>query len=166
MEDIIIYVVVFGLIIMFTWIYYGNKDKIKLFSLGRKNYSFGYIDILIEKHGSIIKFIKIKIYIKDGNKQNNETIYMELILNKNNRKMIIIEPSVIHFTELNINILDNSKEYLLEFNNFKDFMEKNNFQKDSFRFVYQFNETKKMKTVILSINKRWSLYVPDTGNYN
>jgi hypothetical protein len=160
MQDIITYIVVFLIIIIFTWIYYGKKDKSKIYSLGKKYYSYGSIDILIEKINSEIKNLIIKPSFKESHNPELNKIKIELIDPETNKTIVQYELNDV--IKLNIT----SSSYLVDFNSFKTFLKIKNHEKSYFRFVIYGNETKKLKSVILSLNKKWNVFVPDTGNYN
>ena len=163
MHDIVLYILIFGLIILFTWIYLDKKERIKTFSLGIKYYSYGNIDILIEKQNSKIRYIIINIS-QNVQKQNIDldNVSLELLNEKENELLIKIKLN----EALGNNLIIKNDQVFINYESFKSFLKENNFENKLFRFTVEFGKTKILKSVVLMLNKRWSIYVPDRGKYN
>ena len=163
MHDIVLYIIIFGLIILFSWIYLNKKEKIKTFSLGTKYYSYGNIDILIEKQNSKIRFIIINLSqnVLDQNIEI-DNVSLELLNDENNELLAKINLKDV----LGDKIFLKDDKINIDYESLKSFLKENNFEKKLFRFIIEFNKTKILKSVVLMLNKRWSLYVPDRGKYN
>ena len=154
MEDILGYIIIFGLLIAFTWIYFSKKEKRKEFSLTNKKYSFGSIDLLVRKKASEIECLLLKI----NPASSNAEIVLDLIKSNRTVDSLLIPPDLI--------VEENTENYCILFDELKMFLKDKTGTFDSFRFVIILKNNNKLKTGILAFNKRYSVYIPDTGRYN
>jgi len=154
LEDILGYIIIFGLIIAFTWIYYSKKEKRKEFSLTNKNYSFGSINLLIRKKATEIECLLLKI----NPEASNAEIMLELIKSNRTVETFLLPSELI--------IKENTKNYCILFDELKIYLKDKSGTFDSFRFVIINKNNNKLKTGIIAFNKRYSVFVPDTGFYN
>ena len=140
-----------------------KKERIKTFSLGIKYYSYGNIDILIEKQNSKIRFIIINLS-QNVQKQNIDldNISLELLNEKENELLIKIKLN----EALGNNLIIKNDQVFIDYESFKSFLKENNFENKLFRFTVEFGKTRILKSVVLALNKRWTIYVPDRGKYN
>ena len=157
MEDIISYIIVFGLIITFTWIYFSKKEKGKRFSLTKKEYSFGSIEVWVEKKGSDIVSLAIDIVFGKDNYQA-DSIFVDLIDKDRNIETLKIPLEII--------IKDRKDSFVIDYSGFSKLVKEKQNSFETFRFTAELPESRKLKTGWMAFNKRWSLYVPDTGKYN
>ncbi len=162
MEDIITYIFIFGLIIIFTWFYLGKRENKKSFSLGKKYYAYVDIDVIIVKKSSQIEKILIRLSPFPGINLKSEDLIMESV--EPNGTGIIKKIEV--FEALGKDLSINNNEFHIGFPALKQYLMAENLDKNNFRFVVKLNSTKNLKTVLLALNKKWSVYVPDTGRYN
>ena len=157
MEDIISYIIVFGLIITFTWIYFSKKEKGKRFSLTRKDYSFGSIEVWVEKKGSDIVSLAVEI-ISGKDVYQTDSLFVDLMDKKRNIETLQIPQEII--------INDRKESFVIDYIGFSNLVKENQNSFETFRFTAEFPDSRKLKTGWMAFNKRWSLYVPDTGKYN
>jgi len=154
LEDILGYIIIFGLLIAFTWIYFSKKEKRKEFSLTNKKYSFGSIDLLVRKKASEIECLLLKI----NPASSNAEIVLDLIKSNRTVDSLLIPPDLI--------VEENTENYCILFDELKMFLKDKTGTFDSFRFVVINKNSHKLKTGIIAFNKRYSVFVPDTGFYN
>ncbi len=157
MEDILTYGIVFGLLIIFTYVFLSKKDKTKRFSLSQKIYSYGNIDVRLEKQGKEITFLVIKYSLKDVSPD-----YFKLT-----SEMVLIDNSILLVEIPQENILFENKSVLkIPFDVFSNLLKEKTKQLNYFKIVITFASNKKLKSGILAFNKRWNIYAPDSGKYN
>ncbi len=154
MEDILGYIIIFGLLIAFIWIYFSKKEKRKEFSLTKKNYSFGSINLLIRKKASEIECLLLQV----NPATSNAEILLELIKSNRTVETFLLPQELI--------IKENTENYCILFEELKTYLKNKAGIFDSFRFVIILKNNNKLKTGILAFNKRYSVYIPDTGRYN
>ena len=154
MEDILGYIIIFGLIITFTWIYFSKNEKSKTFSLTKKVYSFGWVDLKVRKKGSETDCLLFEF----STEINNPVIKLELIKNNRTIEQMPLPEGLVAEDEENM--------ICINYDAFKDALKEKNALFDSFRFTITGDNDKKLKTGIVAFNKRYSVFVPDTGHYN
>jgi len=159
LEDTLGYIIVFGLIIVFTLIYFSKKENEKLFSLTKKLYSFGSFDVLIKKKGSDIEHIILKTETFGQSFNQPSEIILEIPFNENNKTKTVIK------LPANIIYSQSVNEYHINYNDFSIFMEHHRKQHQPFRFVIIFHNNK-MKSGYIAFNKYGKIYIPDSGRYN
>ena len=158
MENILTYIIIFGLLIIFTLIYFSAKEKSKKIPLTKKNYSFGSINVLLEKRGSEFESLIVQLIFSKNSSVEIKEVFIELI-DKNGEFSKLSLPN-----EIFLKTIDN--EYFLNYSEIDTllFEKRNLFQ--SFRLVAIIDGNRKLKSGILSFNKNRKLVVPDSGNYN
>ena len=158
MENILTYIIIFGLLIVFTLVYSSSKEKYIKIPLTKKNYSFGSIHVLIEKRGSKIESLIVQlIFYKNNNVEEVIDIFIELI--DNNREFMKLSLP----NEIFSKTIDN--EYFLNYSKIDTLLFENRNLFQSFRIVALIDGNRKLKSGILSFNKNRKLVVPDSGNY-
>jgi hypothetical protein len=160
LEDILGYIIVFGLIIVFTLIYFSKKENEKLFSLTKKLYSFGSLDVMIKKKGSDIEFIILKTESFKHQFNKIADILIEFPDTEKNKEPVSIEMPDKLFHSKSFN------EYYISYHDFLQFTEQFRKQHEPFRFVIDYKNANKMKSGNLAFNKYRKVYLPDSGRYN
>ncbi len=155
MQDILTYVIIFGLLIVFTYVFLSNKEKTKQFVLSQKDYSFGSLKVLVEKQNKEIKSLIVNPYIKQGNETVLD-ITAEVTL-KNKETLVI---------DLAGNIIETEAGISIPFTKFTEMFQEMTNKLEYFKIVITFASNKKLKSGNLAFNKKWSIYTPDTGKYN
>jgi hypothetical protein len=157
MEDIISYIIVFGLIITFTWIYFSKKEKGKRFSLTKKEYSFGSIEVWVEKKGSDIVSLAVEI-VSGKDDYQPDSLFVDLMDKNRNIEALPIPSEIV--------IAERKDNFVIDYSGFSKLIKENQNSFETFRFTAGLPDSRKLKTGWMVFNKRWSLYVPDTGKYN
>jgi len=158
MENILTYIIIFGLLIVFTLVYFSSKEKSKKIPLTKKNYSFGSIHVLLEKKGSEIESLIVQLIFPKNSSVEVKDVFIELI-DKNGEFSKLSLPN-----EIFLKTIDN--EYFLNYSEIDTLLfEKRDFFQ-SFKLVALIDGNRKLKSGILSFNKNRKLVVPDSGNYN
>jgi len=158
MEDILTYVIVFGLLILFTFFFLSKKEKRKEFLLTNNHFSFGIIKVFIVKQNKEIKYLEI-YYELFGNTSGNHANLAVEIISKDKTVVSTVIPEQI------IKHLSN-KRIKINYQDFNKLISAHTNQLQHFRIVLTFAGNKKLKSGILAFNKNWNIYTPDTGTYN
>jgi len=158
MENILTYIIIFGLLLVFTLIYFSSKEKSKKVLLTKKNYSFGSIHVLLEKKGSEIESLIVQLIFSKSSHVAIKDVFIELIDKNGEFSKLTLPNEIINKT------IDN--EYFLSYSEFDSLMLENRHLFESFRFVALTKGNRKIKSGKLSFNKNRKLLVPDSGNYN
>lgn len=158
MEDILTYVIVFGLLILFAFFFLSNKEKKKELLLTEKDYSFGSIRIFIEKHGKASKYLIIEILAKNPTQDFPATLTAEIVLADRTTLELEIPNDMI--------TVQKTDKFKVDYEVFHQLITAGSYPIQQFRIVATLTNNKKLKSGILAFNKKWSLYTPDTGAYN
>lgn len=157
MENILTYIIIFGLLIALTLLFISSKEKIKKIRLTKKDYSFGSINILYEKRGADIDSLIVQITFPKNRSTEVKDIYIELIDKTG-------EFAKLNLTnELLVRTIDN--EYFLNYSKIDTILFEKRTLFQSFRIVALIDGNRKLKSGILSFNKKRKLVVPDSGIY-
>ena len=158
MENILTYIIIFGLLIIFTLVYFSSKEKSKKIPLTKKNYSFGSIHVLLEKRGSEFESLIVQLIFSKNSSVEIMDVFIELI-DKNGEFSKLSLPN-----EIFLKTIDN--EYFLNYSEIDTLLFEKRDLFQSFRLVALIDGNRKLKSGILSFNKNRKLVVPDSGNYN
>lgn len=158
MENILTYIIIFGLLIVFTLVYFSSKEKSKKIPLTKKNYSFGSIHVLIEKRGSEMENLIVQLIFPKNNNVKVKDVFIELIDNNGELSNLSLANEMFSKTTDN--------EYFLSYSEIDILLLEKKDLFHSFRFVALVDGNRKLKSGILSFNKNRKLVVPDSGNYN
>ena len=157
MENILTNIIIFGLLIALTLLFISSKEKIKKIRLTKKDYSFGSINILYEKRGADIDSLIVQITFPKNRSTEVKDIYIELIDKTG-------EFAKLNLTnELLVRTIDN--EYFLNYSKIDTILFEKRTLFQSFRIVALIDGNRKLKSGILSFNKKRKLVVPDSGIY-
>jgi len=158
MEDILTYVIIFGLLIIFTLVFLSNKEKKKEFILTNNIYSFGSLKVLIEKQGKEVKYLILKHKLHEDLPTDNVSLSVETISTDKSVLKIEIPKQLVHALTPGENKIDYNGLYKL--------ISTGSIQLQQFRIVVTLAENKKLKSGLLAFNKKWNIYTPDAGTYN
>ncbi|RLD91319.1 MAG: hypothetical protein DRJ09_01400 [Bacteroidetes bacterium] len=158
MEDILTYIIIFGLLILFAIVFLSKNEKKKEFLLTKKDYSFGSLKVLIEKQGKEIRFLIIETLLNTPNQYPPLTLSVEAVLK--DRSTLLIELSNELFTS------SEAYRYKVDYNELYKLITTRCNRLQHFRLVATFTDNKKLKSGILAFNKKWNIITPDTGTYN
>lgn len=163
MEDILTYVIVFGIIIAGVAIWQFRYAKPRPYWLSHQIYPNLQLWVMVQK--------------KDG-KHSNLLVKTEYLPNLEftdfeaeliNSKRDSISISLINDATTNHSVLSSGKNetsYQLDFSSFRNKLQRNDFKFKSFRIKITDKQNNTFKSHELAFNKNWTIYKPDTGNYN
>jgi len=164
MEDILTYIIVFGLIIGGVAVWQVRKGKARPYILSTQNYPGLQLSVIVQKQeGKTKDFV---ILLNSRQEQTLKTVYIELI--SSNRKFEKIDDGLINENidfPLSLQQNQNAK-FVYPFETFKKYLQKSKFKFKSFRVVVEDIQNKKYKSHEMAFNKNWVIYRPDTGKYN
>jgi len=158
MENILTYIIIFGLLIIFTLIYFSSKEKIKKIPLTKKNYSFGSINVLLEKRGSETESLIVQLIFSKNSSVEVKDVFIELIDKSGEFSKLSLT------NEMFFKTTDN--EYFLSYSEIDTLLFEKRDLFQYFRLVALIDGNRKLKSGMLSFNKNRKLGVPDSGNYN
>jgi len=164
MEDILTYIIVFGVIIGGVAIWQLRRSKARPYVLSTQNYPELQLRVIIQKQeGKTKDFI---IEITGLQALNVNSLFIELISKA--RSFAKIDAGLIHKNlDLPIFIQQNQVvQFIYPFDSFKKYLESSDFKFTSFRVVVEDGNEKKYKSHAMAFNKNWVIYRPDTGRYN
>ncbi len=156
MEDIFTYVIVFGLLILFTTVYLFKKDVKKTFVLSRQQLGGTLFTVFeVKQHKTILSLVL---------ELNRETVpsgfFIELIDAQRQRETVPVE----RFTKEPVQVSKNG--ILMDYPDFKAKIEQLQKKKMTFRFGYELGPGTKIKSHELTFSKHWNIYKVDSGRYN
>lgn len=157
MEDILTYIIIFGLLIVFASVFLYNKGKVRIFKLSSKEYSYGVLEIMIEKKGKQLNYIIINPTFKEKDKKISDILVEQISKDKTSLSNKIPREII----EVNDEGL-----FKISYGNFKQLLKANSKDIKYFKIIVTFSKNRKLKSGTLSFNKNWNIYVPDTGTYN
>lgn len=164
MENIFTYVFIFIIGLSVVYAYKWKKNRKRALPISVQNFSDAILEFLIIKQHGETKELLLKIFAKSllnissinieiiDRKRNINTFKLSGVFNPD-KASIYLEPGnshVFHFQpDSLIKSLSDHKDKVV-----------------TFRFVMENDKRKKYKTHELAFNKNWSIYKPDSGNYN
>ena len=158
MEDVFTYVIVFGLLILFAFVFLSNKEKKKELLLTKKDYSYGSIRVLIVKHGKEIKFLAIETLRNKPYKDLPATLSVEVVLKDRSTVLLELPKNIVNGIE--------TEKINVDYKAFHQLISSATNHLQYFRIVATFADNRKLKSGILTFNKKWNIFTPDTGTYN
>jgi hypothetical protein len=164
MEDILTYVIVFGLIIGGFAFWQFRYAKPRPYLLSKQIYPELDLNLLIEKTEGKTKEFVVQINLK-------KPIFIEFpvveLIDKN-RQSLILELDQLLKCQTNSNDKDFNKNtiYKCPFEEFNKALTNSEFKYKTFRLVLKTESDKKFKSHELAFNKTWTIYRPDSGKYN
>ena len=164
MEDILTYVIVFGVIIGGVAIWQLRRSKARPYLLSAQNYPEVQLRIIIQKQEGKTKDFVIQLNGLQEISVSN--LFVELI--SKSRSFERIDAGLIHENlDLPLSILQNqTAQFIYPFASFKKYLLSSDFKFKSFRIVVEDANNKKYKSHEMAFNKNWVIYRPDTGRYN
>lgn len=164
MEDVITYIVVFGVIIGGVAIWQLRRSKPRPYVLSIQRYPELEMQVLVRKQEGKTKDFVIQFQAGHDNLLNN--ISVELI--SKDRAFESLEEGLINsHIELPLSISKNQTvEFVYPFPTFKKYLTDQSFSFKTFRIVLQIDNNKKFKSHEMAFNKNWVIYRPDSGKYN
>jgi len=162
MEDILTYVIVFGLIIGGVAFWQFRNSKPRPYLLSQQVFPELKLFLIIEKSDGKTKDFIIKFI----NNEHIETLspLVELINEKRDSEIIELDSFLKGEAEINTN--EDSFIYKYSFSKFSQLLKDNSFNFKTFRIVIPAKNGRKFKSHELAFNKRWTIYLPDSGKYN
>lgn len=164
MEDILTYVIVFGLIIGGFAFWQFRYSKPRPYILSQQIFPELDLLVLIEKAEGKTKDFLININLKK--QLVIKSPYVELIDKKRQSEIVLINEFI---STKNQNPEPNKEKnisYKYSFSEFSDLLKKREFKFKTFRIIIENNSGKIFKSHELAFNKNWIIYRPDSGKYN
>ena len=163
MEDIIGYIIIFGLGFGVIGLYFFRKDKQKILPVSEQLYSDLKLSIGIIKEKNKVSKIWFQVDLRNP-KVRISGFFAELIDKKGDKTEIDLNPMLKNFSD---NPPDSSShKVILDFVQFKDEIQKINFPLKKFRFFIVSENGKKYKSHELGLHNWWNLMKLDSGHYN
>ena len=160
MENVITYILVFGLLIGFTAFYLFRKDKTNVFRLSTRQLAQIVLLLSIEKKAK--KIVAIMLEIKGDTPVTPTSFFVELINKERKREVVMLHQFL---TETNP-LEESEKGIRFLYDDFKNSLHGTAFPYETFRFGYLLEDKRKIKTHELKISNYWNLYKVDSGRYN
>ncbi len=164
MEDIITYIIVFGLIIGGVSIWQFRNAKARPYLLSRQNFPGFNLSLSIEKFDGKTKEFIIKTIFDSQLEPKN--LWLEMINAKRETNAIQLSNTLTVVNANNSNGNKTLKTYTLPFNDLTKLLSNSQFNYNTFRVVVGVDSGRKFKSHELALNKRWTIYRPDSGKYN
>jgi len=164
MEDVLTYVIVFGLIIGGVAFWQFRYGKPRPYLLSNQVFPEFNLQLLIEKSEGKTKDFIIKLELK----KQIETKYpiVELIGKKRELEILQLEGSINDKNKTSNPNNSSLLEYKFSFSEFRTLLKNNDFSFKSFRISIENDTGRKFKSHELAFNKSWTIYRPDSGKYN
>jgi hypothetical protein len=162
MEDILTYLIVFGLIIGGVAVWQLRNAKPRPYWLSHQIFPDMQMWVLIEKKDGKHKSVILKTMHNKNLSLNTPRV--ELINNKRERLFIDLPWKDKQEKANKDGWLENISE--LNFNDFYKSLNSSAFKFRTFRITVHDQEGKPFKSHELAFNKRWTIYRPDSGKYN
>ena len=163
MEDIITYIIVFGLLIGGVALWQFKQSKTRPYILSHQIFPELDLWLIIEKSEGKTKDFIIKLNPKKEVKTKIPVV--ELLNSK--REVHIVD--LYEFTKNKGEILrseDSKIIYKYSFDEFSSLLNDGDFKFKTFRVSIENQSGSKFKSHELAFNKRWTIYRPDSGKYN
>ena len=164
MEDILTYIIVFGLIIGAVSVWQFRISKARPYLLSNQIFPQLSLELLIEKsQGKTKEFI-----IKVDHKKSFEIKIPRVELIGKSRKIELIDLDNLSSNRTENKDSSGSFEIIFryQFSEFSELLKKINFSFKTFRIIIEDKTGKKFKSHELAFNKTWTIYRPDSGKYN
>jgi len=164
MEDILTYIIVFGLIIGVVAVWKIRNSKPRPYLLSNQIFPQLILKLLIEKsEGKTKEFI-----IKVEQKENFEIKIprVELIGKGREIELIDLDNLSCNRTKNKHSISSFELIFKYPFSKFSKLLKESNISFKTFRIIIEDNAGKKFKSHELAFNKTWTIYRPDSGKYN
>ncbi|MBN2615877.1 MAG: hypothetical protein JXR71_09305 [Bacteroidales bacterium] len=164
MEDVITYIVVFGLGFILVGIYLFGKEKKRVLPLSKQMYSDAIFTISVVKEQR--KVSGINMALKFPKKaQTVQHLIIELVNTKKETSVVNITDSI---TRSDIKGAEGPFDYeaYISFVTFKKLLEEHSFPFESFRIIAETLEGKKYKSHYLGLHNWWNILKLDSGTYN
>lgn len=164
MEDILTYIIVFGLIIGGVAIWQLRRSKARPYVLSTQNYPELQLRVIIQKQeGKTKDFV---IQLSSSQELSLDNVFIELI--SKSRAFEKIDDGLINENiDLPLALKQNqTAKFIYPFDSFKKYLQNGEFKFKSFRVVVEDINKKKYKSHEMAFNKNWVIYRPDTGRYN
>lgn len=164
MEDILTYIIVFGLIIGGFAFWQFRYGKPRPYLLSQQVFPELNLLLLIEKSEGKTKDFIIKIELK---KQIEIKVPIVELIGKD-RCLEVIKQNEFLTDKSKLGMQENSATiiYKYSFNEFSSLLKNSGFKFNSFRLVIESKTGNKFKSHELAFNKSWTIYRPDSGKYN
>lgn len=164
MEDILTYIVVFGLIIGGVAIWQIRRSKSRPYMLSLQRYPELEMQVIVRKQEGKTKDFVIQILAEQDKVLSK--ISIELISNARTFESLD-EGLISHHLKLPLSLSKNQTvEFVYPFLAFKKYLTDQSFSFKTFRVVLQIKDGKKFKSHEMAFNKNWVIYRPDSGKYN
>ena len=164
MEDILSYIIVFGLIIGGVAIWQLRRGKPRPYVLSTQHFPELMLRVIIQKQeGKTKDFV---ILLGSNRELVLSHIFIELI--SKTRTFEKVDNGLIHEkTELPLRLKQKEPvKIVFPFEPLKKQLQNNSFLFESFRVVVEDLQGRKYKSHEMAFNKNWVIYRPDTGSYN
>lgn len=164
MEDILTYIIVFGLIIGGFAFWQFRYSKPRPYILSQQIFPELDLQLLIEKSEGKTKDFLININLKKH--LLFKYPYVELLNKKRDAEIVLIHELISNKNQNNQPDKEKNIQYKYSFSEFSDLLKKREFKFKTFRIIVENNSGKKFKSHELAFNKNWIIYRPDSGKYN
>ncbi|MBN2639861.1 MAG: hypothetical protein JXR65_12335 [Bacteroidales bacterium] len=163
MEDIITYIIVFGIGFGMLGLYMFQKDKKRILPLSKQLYSDGILTISVIKEQKKVKELMLQMtFIK--NAQTINTIFVELV----NKKKETLNLNITNLLSQQEEISETPFVFsgTISFAVFKEQVQQTDFKFESFKFAVETTQEKKYKSHALGLHDWWTILKLDSGTYN
>jgi len=164
MEDIITYIIVFGLIIGGVSIWQFRNAKARPYLLSMQNFPGFRLGLSIEKFDGKTKEFIIKTTF--DSQLEPKLLWLEMINNKRETNTILLDNNLTVRENIEPQGEKILKTYKLSFSDLTKLLNNSQFNFSTFRIVVGIDSGQKFKSHELALNKRWTIYRPDSGKYN
>lgn len=164
MEDVLTYIIVFGVFIGGVAVWHIRRSKPRPYILSVQRYPELEIQIIVRKQDGKTNDFVVQIYTGIDTQLAN--IYIELLSAKRESEQVAggLLSDHIH---LPLHIPKKQKiELVYPFLSLKKYLTDQDFAFKTFRVVVMTENQKKIKSHELAFNKNWVIYRPDSGKYN
>lgn len=164
METTLGYIIIFGLVILFTALYFYRSEKQTLLPVSQQTYPELLITVLIKKEKRKITTLLLQIKPTRENLLINN-ITLELTDKNHDKKRLDLSAQ---FPDHLQQPLPSGKPipFPLALSDLLALMEKAEFDFENFRLVAKTPEGKIFKTHPLTYHPRWGIFKSDSGKYN
>jgi hypothetical protein len=164
MEDILTYLIVFGLIIGGVAVWQFRRGKPRPYILSIQYYPELQLRVLVQKQEGKTK--DLAVHLQSTQTMGLQDVFVELISKSRNFERVAL--SRVHTShEFPLTLkAGQSVTFTYPFDAFKHHLQHNAFSFKTFRLVAEDLNGKKYKSHELAFNKNWVIYRPDTGTFN
>jgi len=164
MEDILAYIIVFGLIIGGVSIWQLRNAKARPYMLSRQSFPGFLLILSIEKYEGKTKGFLIKTVFKSQLEPDH--LWLEMINKKRETETIQLNNHLEIRGNTDVQNDKISRTYKTSFAGLTEVLKESQFKYSTFRIVVETTNGQKFKSHELALNKRWTIYRPDSGKYN